>query len=46
MLVDNGSNMTEAPDIIGFLVIDGTGKRIAYGTGTLKAGEIQIVENE
>ena len=46
MLVDNGQNNTEAPDIIGFLVIDGTGKRITYGTGTVTGGDIRIVEDE
>lgn len=42
MLVDNGKD----GDIIGFVAIDGTGRRLAYGAGTLTAGDIQVEENE
>jgi hypothetical protein len=44
MLVDN-SNPTVPPgtaDIVGFLVFDKSGTRIAYGTGPLVAGDISI----
>ncbi|HWP45795.1 MAG TPA: hypothetical protein VNM22_01415 [Candidatus Limnocylindrales bacterium] len=40
MLVDN----KEESDMISFLIVDGAGKRIAYGTGSLKAGDIGIQE--
>jgi hypothetical protein len=42
MLVDNKVES----DKISFLIVDGAGKRIAYGTGSLKAGDIEIQENE
>jgi hypothetical protein len=45
MLVDNGRD-SGAGDIISFVVIDGAGRRLAYGTGTLTTGEIRIEENE
>lgn len=43
MLVDNkkkSGNVT--PDIIGFLVLDKTGKRMAYGTGPVVEGNIIV----
>jgi len=30
------------PDVVGFLVFDGTGKRVAYGTGPVAEGDIQV----
>jgi len=30
------------PDIVGFLVMNGAGKRMAYGTGPLVEGDIQV----
>ena len=44
MFADNHSpNMpTGTPDVIGFLVFDKTGKRIAYGTGPVQTGNITV----
>ena len=39
-LADNGKDGT--PDIIGFLIFDGTGKRVAYGTGPVIEGDVQV----
>lgn len=40
MVADNVN--PETPDIVGFLVFDGTGKRISYGTGPLIDGDIFV----
>ena len=42
----NNMKFVGAPDIVGFLVTDGTGKRVAYATGTVEGGGIRIVEAE
>jgi hypothetical protein len=47
MLVDNKQSLTPVPvpttpDFISFLVIDKSGKRIAYGTGPVTSGNIDI----
>jgi hypothetical protein len=48
MFADNAkSSVTPAPvqhtpDIISFLVIDKTGKRIAYGTGPVTTGNVDV----
>lgn len=42
-LADNGNeNENKTPDIVGFLVLDGNGKRIAYGTGPVVKGDIYV----
>lgn len=42
-LADNGNeDENETPDIVGFLVLDGNGKRIAYGTGPVVNGNIYV----
>ena len=44
MMADNTPDISPAstPDVIGFLVIDKTGKRVAYGTGPVKSGTVVI----
>ena len=45
MLADNGTPnpaIPTTPDIIGFLVFDKSGTRIAYGTGPLVTGDISV----
>jgi hypothetical protein len=42
-LADNGYlDENKTPDIVGFLVLDGNGKRIAYGTGPVVRGDIYV----
>ena len=42
-LADNGKgDRFETPDIVGFLVLDGFGNRIAYGTGPVVDGDIFV----
>jgi hypothetical protein len=41
MLVDNGD---KAPDLIAFVVTDGSGKRLAYGAGPIAEGDLWITE--
>lgn len=42
-LVDNGNlDENETPDIVGFLVLDGNGARITYGTGPVVKGNIYV----
>jgi len=36
------TNNAGTPDIIGFLVLDNTGKRIAYGTGPVVSGDVNV----
>jgi hypothetical protein len=50
MFVDNKQPLTPVPvpttpDIISFLVVDKSGKRIAYGTGPVTAGNLDITGN-
>lgn len=43
MIADNkkpGAKGT--PDVVGFLVLDGSGKRVAYGTGPVVEGDIYV----
>jgi hypothetical protein len=42
MLSDNGKPGDRPPDVIGFLVLNGDGKRVAYGTGPLVDGDIFV----
>jgi hypothetical protein len=49
MFADNTKPSTITPvpvqhtaDIVGFLIVDKTGKRIAYGTGPVTAGDIDV----
>jgi len=44
MMADNTQDISSAstPDVIGFLVIDKAGKRLAYGTGPVKSGTVAI----
>jgi hypothetical protein len=46
MLADNKPSGASGgtPDIISFLVLDGTGKRVAYGTGPVVDGDIDVVD--
>lgn len=42
-LADNKpANQRGTPDVIGFLILDGTGTRVAYGTGPVIEGDIAI----
>lgn len=40
MLVDNVQ--PETPDVVGFLIFDGNGNRVSYGTGPLVEGDIFV----
>ncbi|MBD0362079.1 MAG: hypothetical protein ICV55_04750 [Coleofasciculus sp. C3-bin4] len=43
MIADNKqANQKGTPDIVGFLVFDGTGSRVAYGTGPVEQGDITV----
>jgi hypothetical protein len=42
MLVDNGSDLAKAPDLVAFLVSDRSGKRLAYGVGPILQGDLSI----
>jgi hypothetical protein len=43
MIADNGSLISRGtPDVLGFLVIDGRGTRIAYGTGPIREGDFRV----
>jgi hypothetical protein len=42
MLVYNGSDQANAPDLVAFLVTDGSGKRLTYGAGPIGVGDISI----
>ncbi len=44
MVADNGrtQNLRGTPDIVGFLVFDATGQRVAYGTGPIIEGDIRV----
>jgi hypothetical protein len=42
-LADNKEEFDkETPDVVGFLVLDGNGNRIAYGTGSVVDGDILV----
>jgi hypothetical protein len=45
MLADNGKLGKDTPDVVGFLILDGSGNRAAYGTGPLADGDISIAPN-
>ena len=43
IVADNKSaGVAGTADVVGFLVFDGTGKRIAYGTGPLASGDLDV----
>lgn len=43
MLVDNKEqNAPGTADVVGFLIFDGKGKRVAYGTGPVVDGDIKV----
>lgn len=42
MIADNGRGPDGTPDVVGFLVSDATGKRVAYGTGPVVEGDITV----
>ena len=43
MLADNtGEGGEQTPDVISFLVYDRNGKRVAYGTGPVRQGDVTI----
>jgi len=41
-VTDNGTLNENNPDIVGFLIMDGNGKRMAYGTGPLITGDLVV----
>jgi hypothetical protein len=41
-LADNGRAQEGTPDVVGFLVFDGAGNRVAYGTGPVVDGDIAV----
>jgi len=43
MIADNkGARQKGTPDVVGFLVLNGAGKRVAYGTGPVVEGDIAV----
>jgi hypothetical protein len=42
MLADNRHEQFETPDVVSFLVFDGTGQRKAYGTGPVVDGDVFV----
>jgi len=44
LLIANNKKATApgTPDVVSFLVFDGTGKRVAYGTGPLADGDLEV----
>jgi len=42
ILADNKRNREGTPDIVGFLVLSGSGERVAYGTGPLVDGDVFV----
>ncbi len=42
MISDNRKGERGTPDVIGFLVLDGKGNRVAYGTGPVIKGDILV----
>ena len=43
MIADNKKpNAKGTPDVVSFLVLDGSGKRVAYGTGPVVEGDIEV----
>ena len=43
MIADNQREGAKGtPDVVGFLVLDGSGKRVAYGTGPVAGGDIIV----
>lgn len=43
MIADNKNNVAAGTsDVVSFLVFDGTGKRVAYGTGPVVSGDIDV----
>jgi hypothetical protein len=45
MLADNKTEDERGtPDVIGFLIFDGNGKRVAYGTGPVVKGDIDVTD--
>ena len=45
-IADNGTpDRGDTSDVIGFVVLDGNGKRIAYGTGPLMEGDLHVAPN-
>ena len=46
MMVDNKrANVPQTPDVISFLIFDRNGKRVAYGTGTVRKGDVKVTPN-
>jgi hypothetical protein len=42
MLADNGRENEGTPDVVGFLVFNGNGVRVAYGTGPVVDGDVFV----
>jgi hypothetical protein len=46
VLVDNrGDGRQGTPDVVGFVIHDRNGNRVAYGTGPLQSGNIEVAPN-
>jgi hypothetical protein len=45
MIADNRVEKEGTPEIVGFVVHDRNGNRVAYGTGPLASGNIQVAPN-
>jgi hypothetical protein len=42
MIADNKLSGSKLPDIVSFLVLDTSGKRVAYGTGPVTSGDLTV----
>jgi hypothetical protein len=42
LIADNRQGDAKGPDVVSFLVFNGVGQRVAYGTGPIVQGDIQI----
>jgi hypothetical protein len=45
MVANNTRDNNGTPDIVGFCIHDRNGNRVAYGTGPLKTGDIEVAPN-
>lgn len=42
MATDNSENLSGTADVLGFLVFNGEGQRVTYGTGSIVEGDIHV----
>jgi hypothetical protein len=42
MLADNGREQEGTPNVVGFLLFNGAGQRVAYGTGPVTDGDVAV----